>query len=326
LHKDDLHLFCRACGQEYPILDGIPTLMVDPAQDSALDLAVYEAENPADPVVRARTYAVYAETMARFGISGGACLELGSGTGNLTVGLVEGGDFDAVHCSDISGRFMRRIQETIRANAKLHYWLFDAGKIPFRTSSMTAVFGHSVLHHVLEYEAALAEVFRVLQPGGLAMFGEPVMDSHAMMSLCAGLIYEFEWRLRAGGLSDQDLHILRAIRNAYPSIGRRMRESRAELAGEEDKHIYIISDFLKLARCIGFQEAEYMNAFTPHEFGSDQQYRLVTTLERCGIAPEKLKPYDFIFHEMTHTFGAAMGAAAPANFGYFIMKKAGALM
>jgi SAM-dependent methyltransferase len=51
--------------------------------------------------------------------------------------------------------------------------LMDANQLDFPDASFDVVFGSGILHH-LEYERALEEVARVLRPGGLAIFHEPL--------------------------------------------------------------------------------------------------------------------------------------------------------
>ena len=50
----------------------------------------------------------------------------------------------------------------------------EADKLPFPDESFDLVFGHAVLHHLPDLDAAFAEFRRVLRPGGtLAFCGEP---------------------------------------------------------------------------------------------------------------------------------------------------------
>jgi ubiquinone/menaquinone biosynthesis C-methylase UbiE len=259
--------------------------------------------------------------MQKYGIDGGACLEIGSGTGNLTAGLVQQSTFTEVHCSDISAKFLNRLRAVLSDDKKLRYWLFDASALPFKSDSMDAIFGHSVLHHLLDYEGALKDVFRVLRPGGLAMFGEPIMDSHALTSFCAAIILHLENQNPVGGFSKEELNALRAMRVGSAVNGVRMRERRQELANMEDKHVYVIDDMYKLTREIGFREFEYRNAATIEKIGRDHKWRMMNILKRYGGTAEKLEPYDFIFSELSETYGVAMGSAAPFNFGYFILQK-----
>jgi ubiquinone/menaquinone biosynthesis C-methylase UbiE len=48
----------------------------------------------------------------------------------------------------------------------------DASSLPFPDSSMDAVFGFGVLHHIPDWQAALNEIVRVLKPGGIYFFEE----------------------------------------------------------------------------------------------------------------------------------------------------------
>ena len=317
----DMQLSCLGCSQSYPIMDGVPVLMTDATRDCALDLDEYEAEHPSNPAQRTQIFNVYNVAMQKYGVEEGACLEIGSGTGNLTSGLVDHSKFDEIHCSDISLRFLTRLRQMTNANDRLRYWIFDAGSLPFKSGSMHAVFGHSVLHHLLEYEAALRDIFRVLRPCGLAMFGEPIMDSHAITSFCAALIWEMEKRHPTGNWAERDLNILKSIGVMCANTGRRMRENRNELTKMEDKHIYVISDMMKLMKNIGFRKFDYQNAVTLKQIGHDHKWRLLTILKRYGVAESKLKPYDFIFNQLSDSYGVAMGSAAAYNFGYFIVQK-----
>lgn len=312
---------CTGCGHVFPVDDDIAVLKADIDTDTALDLDEYEATKPPNPKSLAIMFGQYRDAMQRHGITGGACLEIGSGTGNLTIPLVEHSTFAEIHCSDISPRFLSRLRAKVPETDRLRYWIFDAGALPFQSGSMDAVFAQSVLHHILEYEAALKDVHRVLRPGGIAVFGEPTLDAQAIISFLAGLIAALEEQSGRGGWTQQELTVLKGISRSGPRTGRLMREHRAELAPQEDKHMFVISDLQQLGRDIGFQEVEYRNAFHPPRIGAEHKTRIQRVLTRYGVPPERLAPYQFVFDELSDTFGVAMGTAAPCNFGYFIFRK-----
>lgn len=54
--------------------------------------------------------------------------------------------------------------------------VMDAHSLDFPDQSFDVVVGSSILHH-LEYERAIMEIVRVLRPGGVAIFDEPLRDN-----------------------------------------------------------------------------------------------------------------------------------------------------
>jgi len=60
----------------------------------------------------------------------------------------------------------------------------DAHAMPFGDESFDLVVGRAILHH-LDWEVALGEVRRVLRPGGVALFMEPLGDNPAAQLLRA---------------------------------------------------------------------------------------------------------------------------------------------
>ena len=51
--------------------------------------------------------------------------------------------------------------------------LSDATALPFQSGSFQAVVGLDIFEHVLDHEAAIAEAFRVLRPGGVLVLSVP---------------------------------------------------------------------------------------------------------------------------------------------------------
>ena len=91
-------------------------------------------------------------------------LDLGSGTGRFTPALAAtfGGPVYGVEPS----QRMRAAAEEHAAHDAVTYLDGAAEKIPLPSSSCDLVLLFLVLHHVRDQEAAAAEVFRVLRPGG----------------------------------------------------------------------------------------------------------------------------------------------------------------
>lgn len=67
----------------------------------------------------------------------------------------------------------------------------DAENLPFADGTFDMVYSNGVLHHTLDTEAAIAEVYRVLKPGGLAvimLYCKSSWHYWLNMYLCVGLI------------------------------------------------------------------------------------------------------------------------------------------
>jgi len=94
--------------------------------------------------------------------SGSRLLDIGCGTGfiiNLAKDL-----FGEVHGVDITQAMLDKV-DLSTGNITLHNTV--AEKLPFEDSYFDAVTAYSFLHHLEDYRPVLAEVKRVLKPGGI---------------------------------------------------------------------------------------------------------------------------------------------------------------
>ena len=131
---------------------------------------------------------------------GESVLEIGPGTGYYTLDLSEwvGGD-GSVEIFDVQREMllhtMRRANE--RGIGNVHPRRGDATSLPYEDDSYDAVVLTTVLGEIPDRDAALAEIARVLRPGGRLVVGELFGDPHfqtfgSLRARCetAGLSYD----------------------------------------------------------------------------------------------------------------------------------------
>jgi SAM-dependent methyltransferase len=105
----------------------------------------------------------------------GEALEIGSGTGYFSLNLMQLGLVERLVATDISAGMLAELEATAATlGLEVRTETLDAERLPFEDRSFDLAFGHAVLHHLPDLEAALGELRRVLRPGGtLAFCGEP---------------------------------------------------------------------------------------------------------------------------------------------------------
>lgn len=104
-----------------------------------------------------------------------AAVDLGCGTGLLLNALAERAD--RVAGLDISHEMLRGYDPAgRRAGTRLVLARGDMARLPFRSGAFDAVLCRSALHHMDDEAGVLAEICRVLRPGGRLVLGEPAND------------------------------------------------------------------------------------------------------------------------------------------------------
>jgi ubiquinone/menaquinone biosynthesis C-methylase UbiE len=133
--------------------------------------------------------------------AGSTCLEIGTGLGWGTVGLLRHGTSPAVVTTDYESAILQRAQAFVREKqpgSRVDYARVDAKALPFRTERFDFVLSLYVLHHAEGYRAALAEMARVLKPGGHALVLDlmrPAFVPQLPASVAPeGVLTKTEWR------------------------------------------------------------------------------------------------------------------------------------
>jgi ubiquinone/menaquinone biosynthesis C-methylase UbiE len=104
-------------------------------------------------------------------------LEIGSGTGYLSLNMMLAGMVDEVVCTDISAGMLKVVDATaefLGLADRVTTVHSEAEGLPFADESFDLVFGHAIVHHLPDLQGSFDEFHRVLKPGGRLFFaGEP---------------------------------------------------------------------------------------------------------------------------------------------------------
>jgi SAM-dependent methyltransferase len=105
----------------------------------------------------------------------GRALEIGAGTGYFSLNLLRAGVVGEAVATDISPGMLRKLEHSAEElGLAVETAACDAADLPFEDGSFDLVFGHAVLHHLPDLDAAFREFRRVLRRGGVVAFcGEP---------------------------------------------------------------------------------------------------------------------------------------------------------
>jgi ubiquinone/menaquinone biosynthesis C-methylase UbiE len=104
-------------------------------------------------------------------------LDVGCGPGVSALAMLEGNPDDRVVGLDLAGPMLRRAAIRRRAEGvspdRLPLLRGDVTRLPLAAGSFDGVTGHSFLYLIPDRRAALAEIRRVLRPGGRLVLLEP---------------------------------------------------------------------------------------------------------------------------------------------------------
>jgi ubiquinone/menaquinone biosynthesis C-methylase UbiE len=74
---------------------------------------------------------------------------------------------------DVDGAMLKiAAAETTQENLRVEFQQTTSSRLLLPAGSVDMVFCHQTFHHLMDQEAALAECYRVLKPGGLLLFAE----------------------------------------------------------------------------------------------------------------------------------------------------------
>ncbi|MEZ4468938.1 MAG: class I SAM-dependent methyltransferase [bacterium] len=135
----------------------------------------YAAQPVTDPAAFDRKIAVTRAAMTPAAV----VLDIGCGTGSLALRLASAGAH--VHGLDVSGEMIRIARAKAAAagvgNVTFHVGPFDARFTALAEGSLDGVCAYSLLHLIRDRPAALAQILRLLKPGGFFISSTPCLGA-----------------------------------------------------------------------------------------------------------------------------------------------------
>ncbi|HTW27977.1 MAG TPA: methyltransferase domain-containing protein [Acetobacteraceae bacterium] len=315
---------CPICARTLRVLDGILVDSALPAMANLLEEIDYDARHGVSRAASANLGDHWWRLLQQeFGERDDLeLLEIGAGSGLLTLGLATRGRFGRLYVSDVSRVFLaanRRTAFESGADAAAHVtWLASSvDDLPFRSGTLDVVVGNSVLHHIYDYRGALAALARLLRPGGVAILGEPVLQGKVYVGLLARMVREFDMRQPSPRFSADEHRLLRDLATL---CRREFWRTAAEIEREtaNDKHLFDLEEIRVLAPTLGFAVVEARpwkvidDGFLAEFHGS---------LRIMGIREEPLAAYRFLFEIVQQQMVSQLGASVPTAFAHLILRK-----
>lgn len=111
-------------------------------------------------------------------MAGGVALEIGSGPGTGVELILDRFGADRVIAVELDEKMVARARHRLAGRGdRVDLRVGDAEDTGLADASVDAVFDFAIVHHIPDWRAAVAEVARVLRPGGRFYFEEVTRDA-----------------------------------------------------------------------------------------------------------------------------------------------------
>lgn len=252
-HSSD-SVACSQCAASFRVKDGVLDF-VGGRENTALDVNAYDEEKH---VSLSRSQTTFNQLKRRAGenlpVHFGDVLEIGAGTGLLTLGMLGGAAFDRAIITDISPEMIwvcrGRAKEIVDLR-KVLFATYSGKEDIFAQESFDLCVGNSVLHHILDYRTFLADVHRLTKPEGRAVFVEPSGEFHRAMTDAMSDALMLLLGQQALGVQPA-LQVLSAWTSETRAGYLFPEEARPQV---EDKHIFFRDAIDEAAQAAGFRTA-----------------------------------------------------------------------
>lgn len=313
-------LRCMSCGSSYDVINNIPILKTDHSLKTSLEELDYDKVHGINEKMidnTARQWLGIIETLGRE-TDQNKILEVGAGTGALTLGLLRNARLCTIIATDISTRFLDQLYQHAQGDKRLMCVNCDGNVLPFNSGAFDLVLGRSILHHLIDYKITLGRTAELLKPGGAGIFFEPIIQGKMYIAHLVSLIVSADQSCGESVFTKEEInklnnmvqHITKAT--WYP-------QTREKLLKLEDKYIFDIEELKSNAREMGFSHVEFVN----QDGNTDLSYwsYFLDTMGILGIERVKFKQFEWMAKSFRETIGVLMGDRLPRPMGYFVFIK-----
>ena len=272
---------CQSCGRQFLISDGVLDF-VGGSANTGLDVTTYDQQKQVT-IALAKALFAHLKQASRGMIRDdlGVVLEVGAGTGLLTLGMLGDGHFDRAIVTDVSPQMLGLCKQRFGPSNNVMFATYGAREKVFVDGSFDLCIAHSVLHHIADYREFLVDVAKFLKPTGVAVFVEPGAPYHDAMSramadsLCALLANE------GANTEGRDVETLAAwisdvrYRLAFP-------DNTSDLMCMEDKYIFTRDGLTAAGLEAGFAAVDIAPNLLDHDGNcGSQEY-----MRELGVTPQ----------------------------------------
>ena len=229
-------------------------------------------------------------------------LDFGCGPGTISVGLAKAVAPGELHGIDIEASQITMAQAAAQAggHGNAHFQVGDGTNLPFADNTFDVVHCHAVLMHVPNLAQALAEVKRVLKPGGILSARESIISSH---------FFEPDPQGRLTQATDTFAKLL-AASGGHPNLGKALKRV---LLDADFRHVCATASFEPFSE---EEDRMFLQGFIRNWFFSP---KMKDPSIKYGLASEE----DFAaWDEAVDTWRAHPGGFAAFSWGEAIAHKA----
>ena len=185
-------------------------------------------------------------------------LELGCGFGSATIPILQLFPNSRLIASELSIPMLSILKELMlkqNVNKNYVFMQLNAEEMDFIPNSIDMVIGAAILHHLFTPEKVIEQCYKVLKPGGIAIFFEPFEAGYSILSLIyKSILKENKIRLWSG-LNIFQSNYLKGCINMWGQM-KNPDKTHPFFAGVDDKCLFTRQYFGRLVDKYGFKKCD----------------------------------------------------------------------